>query len=156
MSLNFNQFSNRIVLPIINRNFNILLTKEGHCALRERTKRRGKKVFENDQRMSWMNSSIDLSQPKINSLQISMTRSNRNLSEDPRSRRSDLKSHKSYTNFIRDSIPNFNTENLEKNYYSSSIGRTESYGKQKQLKPRNERIASHHSNFAQIAGSDYC
>ncbi|CAI2380170.1 unnamed protein product [Moneuplotes crassus] len=53
--------SKRIVLPIINRNFNSLNKTIFTRGLRESTKRRGKKCYEPDQKMSWMKSSIDLS-----------------------------------------------------------------------------------------------
>uniref|UniRef100_A0A7S3KU82 Uncharacterized protein n=1 Tax=Euplotes crassus TaxID=5936 RepID=A0A7S3KU82_EUPCR len=53
--------SKRIVLPIINRNFSSLNKTMLQRGLRQSTKRRGIKCFETDQKMSWMNSSIDLS-----------------------------------------------------------------------------------------------
>jgi hypothetical protein len=128
-----------IKLPIVNKNFNTSLTKERRCALRHKTKRRGIKVFENDQQLCWMKSSIDLSHTENNSIRISVARTNSMLDRNPMERGPNLKGH-----------------NLYGSFNSVSNERPKLPRSQIKLKPFNERVPSHHSNFARVAANEYC
>lgn len=140
----FKKYSHRIVLPIFNRDFNRLTTKEG--SLKVKSNRRGIKTFDNDNKMHWMGSSINLSQPDIYNIKVPKPMSNRNSSEDMGSRRSDLNSTRSQKHFgntyltngsLRRSLHNHRSSNIlqksampELRYINNEVKRSESFGTQ--------------------------
>ena len=83
--------------------------------------RRGIKTYQRDQKMSWMDSSIDLSQPEIYNLKVPKPSSSRNSSEAPDSRRSDLGSHRSQSNFGNKYLLNDNLRRSLHNHRSSQV-----------------------------------
>jgi hypothetical protein len=96
-------------------------------------------VFENDQQLCWMKSSIDLSHTENNSIRISVARTNSMLDRNPMERGPNLKGH-----------------NLYGSFNSVSNERPKLPRSQIKLKPFNERVTSHHSNFVRVAANEYC
>lgn len=112
-------YSNRIKLPILNRDFNRATKTDGSGIMKSQSNRKGIKVYDQDQKMSWMDSSIDLSQPKIYNFRVPCH--NKSTDHRTNSERSHLSSTRSAKHFGNNYVTNDSFKRSMHNHRSSQV-----------------------------------